>query len=66
LAEIAAAKMMAGRRPTKKSGFAEQPGQRMMPGPWRSPAVEVIHPGRPATKKEPKAEVKSVPGQLEL
>ncbi|MBZ5599633.1 MAG: hypothetical protein LAN83_15085 [Acidobacteriia bacterium] len=57
LAEMAAAKMMAGRKSPTKSGLT---GQRMMPGQWRAPVVEVIRPGRPVTKKESKAKVKSV------
>lgn len=60
LAEIAAAKMRAGRRPPTRSGFANLPGQRIAPGQWQSPTVEVIHPGRPVTRKESKANAKSV------
>lgn len=63
LAEMAAAKMMAGRKSPTKSGFADQ---RMTPGQWRSPTVEVIRPARPVTKKESKPRVKSVLGPPEL
>jgi hypothetical protein len=60
LAEVAAAKMRAGRKPPTISTFANQSGRRIAPGQWQSPAVEVIRPAKPSTKKEPEAKVQSV------
>jgi hypothetical protein len=64
LAEVAAAKMRAGRQPLTKSGLAKPSGPSAAAGPWQSP-VEVIRPGR-APKKESKAKVKPVPGPPDL
>jgi hypothetical protein len=66
LAEVAAAKMMAGRKPPTKSGLGNQPGRRITSGQWQSQAVEVIRPAKPSTKKESKAKVQSVLGPPEL
>lgn len=65
LAEMAAAKMMADRKPPTKSEWADQSGRRIAPGQWQS-SVEVIRPARPVTKKESKAKVKPVLGPPEL
>ena len=66
LAEMVAAKMMAGRKSLTKSRFAGQSGRRIAPGQWPSPAIEVIRPAEPSTKKESEAKVQSVLGPPEL
>jgi hypothetical protein len=63
LAEAAAGKMMAGRKPSTK---CTQSGRRVTSGQWQPKAPELIRPTRPTKKSKSKASDKSVLGPPEL
>jgi hypothetical protein len=66
LAEAAAGKMMAGRRPTAKFMVAAQSGRRVISGQWRPQAPELIRRTRPTKKSKSKARNESILGPPQL
>jgi hypothetical protein len=66
LAEAAASKTMAGRRPTAKSMVGAQALKRITFGQWRPHAPELIYRTGPTRKNKSKANDESILGPPQL